>query len=123
LLAQALDQGLPGQRPLETALEDYERLRNEQTLPDFRENIGLAWFTPRPPESRQLIAALRNNPEDTTRFFLAREVSSPARRSSILRVCAASSWLPAPLPLPPPLPSRLHRRRPVNGPDAGGLHY
>lgn len=99
LLAEALDEGLSGKRPLDSALADYERLRNEQTLPDFHENIELARLKPPPPEFRQLIAALRLNQEESNRFFLAREGLIPRatffNRENLRRIAMAAGAPPA----------------------------
>jgi flavin-dependent dehydrogenase len=77
LLANAIDDGLSGRRDLEKALAEYERLRNEATLADYRENVHLAQFKPLPEEAQQLRAALRGNQDATNRFYLAREGMIP----------------------------------------------
>jgi flavin-dependent dehydrogenase len=77
LLADALDEGLSGRRVLSDALQEYERLRNEACAADYRENLHLARFEPPPPELFQLRAALRDNPEATRQFFLARQGMIP----------------------------------------------
>jgi flavin-dependent dehydrogenase len=76
-LVDAIDQGLSGRRPLEQAMGDYERRRNEATLAEFRMNIDLARFTPPPAEQQRLQAALRWNQEATNHFFMAREGMIP----------------------------------------------
>ena len=77
LLADALDEGLSGRRPLEQALAEYERLRNEATLPDYQENLERARFNPLPDQFYRLRAALRGNQRETNRFFMAREGMIP----------------------------------------------
>jgi flavin-dependent dehydrogenase len=77
LLAAALDGGLSGQRPLDGALADYERQRNEVTMLDYRQNLHAAQFRSLPPEVSQLRAALRGNQEATNRFFMANEGMIP----------------------------------------------
>ena len=42
LLADSLDEGLSGRRPLAEALEQFERQRNEATLPDYQQNVQLS---------------------------------------------------------------------------------
>ena len=37
---------LSGRRGLEESLADYERTRNDATMPDFRMNLERARFTP-----------------------------------------------------------------------------
>jgi flavin-dependent dehydrogenase len=77
LLAEAIDEGLSGKRPIVESLADYERRRNEMAMPDYQQNLRSAAFEPLPPEMIQLLAALQNNQEDTNRFFLAREGMIP----------------------------------------------
>ncbi len=77
-LVDAIDQGLTGRRPLDEAMADYERRRNEATLADFQMNIDLARFTPLPADQRQLLAGLRDSQEATNRFFMTREGMTPA---------------------------------------------
>lgn len=77
LLADALDDGLAGRRPLDTALADYERRRNQATMPDYHENLHMARFDPMPPDLLHLRAALRGNQEATNQFYLAREGAIP----------------------------------------------
>jgi flavin-dependent dehydrogenase len=69
LLAEAIDAGLSGQRPLDQALAGYEQRRNEQALPIYEFTHQLAALQPPPPEMQQLFAALRGNQEQTDRFF------------------------------------------------------
>lgn len=77
LLVDAIDDGLAGRRPLNEAVEDYERRRNEATMAEFRMNLDLARFTPPPPDQQRLQAALRGDQEATNRFFMAREGMIP----------------------------------------------
>jgi 2-polyprenyl-6-methoxyphenol hydroxylase-like FAD-dependent oxidoreductase len=69
LLAQAIDDGLSGRRPLEVTLGEYERQRNEAVMPMFGLTCDFAALTPPTPEQQQLFAALRGNPEQTNRFL------------------------------------------------------
>jgi flavin-dependent dehydrogenase len=77
LLADALDEGLSGRHPLEAALADYERRRNEASIADFRQNLHLAQFKPLTDEMRQLRAAVRGNREATNQFLMANEGMIP----------------------------------------------
>jgi flavin-dependent dehydrogenase len=77
LLADAVDDGLAGRRPLDAALAAYEQQRNEATMPDYQQNIARARFDPFPAEVLGLRAALRDNQEATNQFYLAREGMSP----------------------------------------------
>lgn len=76
-LASALDEGLSHVRPFADALQQYERLRNDAAMADFRENLHMARFQPVPDETYRLRAALRENPEATRQFFLARQGTIP----------------------------------------------
>jgi flavin-dependent dehydrogenase len=69
LLADAVDAGLSGRQPLEQALADYERRRNEATAETYETTVQFAHLEPPPPEMEPLFAALRNNPHETGRFF------------------------------------------------------
>jgi 2-polyprenyl-6-methoxyphenol hydroxylase-like FAD-dependent oxidoreductase len=69
LLADALDAGFTGTRPLADALADYERIRNEKTRGLYELTYEFASLAPPPPEQQALFDALRTNEEDTSRFF------------------------------------------------------
>lgn len=69
LLAEALDDGLAGRRPLEAALDDYERARNQRVMAYYELNYRLAHLEPPTPEELALRTALRGNPEATSRLF------------------------------------------------------
>jgi flavin-dependent dehydrogenase len=69
LLADALDAGFTGTRPLDEALADYERVRNEETRGLYELTYEFASLAPPAPEQQALFAALRENEADTNRFF------------------------------------------------------
>src|SRR5262249_34992317 len=69
LLVEASDEGLSGRRPLEEAFADYERRRNEASMPLYELTCEFATFQPPSPEQQQLFAALRHDQEQTNRFF------------------------------------------------------
>jgi flavin-dependent dehydrogenase len=69
LLADALDSGFTGTRLLDDALADYERIRNEETRGLYELTYEFASLAPPPPEQQALFGALRENQEDTSRFF------------------------------------------------------
>src|SRR5262245_5675622 len=77
LLADAVDEGLSGRRAMGDALRDYEQRRNEVSMAEYRENLHLARFQPFPEETYRLRAALREDPEATKQFFLARQEMIP----------------------------------------------
>src|SRR5262245_47687963 len=69
LLSAAIDAGFSGRRPLEQALAGYERQRNEDALPVYEFTYQLASLAPPAPEMQMLFGALRENQEETNRFF------------------------------------------------------
>jgi len=69
LLAEAIDAGFSGRQPLEEALAAYEQRRNQSELPYYEMTSQLATLEPPPPETKQLLAALAENPEQRSRFF------------------------------------------------------
>jgi flavin-dependent dehydrogenase len=77
LLADAIDEGLSGRARMDDALACYERRRAEATRGEFDYNFRLAHFEPPPAEALALRAALRERPEDTTRFYLATQGLAP----------------------------------------------
>jgi flavin-dependent dehydrogenase len=72
LLSEAAHAGLSGELDLQEALTGYQRRRDEEALPDYRENLHLAQLGPIPPDVLRLRQALRDRPEDVTHFMLAR---------------------------------------------------
>jgi 2-polyprenyl-6-methoxyphenol hydroxylase-like FAD-dependent oxidoreductase len=94
-LAEALDQGLSGARPMDGALADYHSRRDAATRPIFGFTCDLAAFAPPSDEMAALFAALAGNSRETSRFFgvLAQTVSpteffAPA---SVARIMADAS--------------------------------
>jgi flavin-dependent dehydrogenase len=69
LLAEAIDAGFSGSKPMEEALADYERRRNEGALPMYELTCRLAALEPPPSQMLQLFEALRENPEEAGRFI------------------------------------------------------
>jgi 2-polyprenyl-6-methoxyphenol hydroxylase-like FAD-dependent oxidoreductase len=68
-LAEAIDVGLGGGGPLDTALADYEQRRNEAVRPMYEFTYGLATLEPPAPEMQQLFDTLHGNQAATDRFF------------------------------------------------------
>lgn len=69
LLADALDAGFTGTRPLDEALAGYERTRHEATRGLYELTYEFASLAPPSPEQQALFSALRTSPEETNRFF------------------------------------------------------
>lgn len=69
LLAGAIDEGLAGHRPLDQALAEYERQRNNVAMPIYEMTCQAATFAPPSPEEMQLFTALRGNQAETNRFL------------------------------------------------------
>jgi flavin-dependent dehydrogenase len=66
---EAIDAGFAGRREHQEALADYERQRNEETLPIYEWNYHLASLDPPSPQMQQLLGALCGNQDETNRFF------------------------------------------------------
>ncbi len=69
LVTEAIDAGLSGRRGLAEALGDYERQRNEETMPIYELNYQLASLDPPSPEMQHLLGALLGNQAEANRFF------------------------------------------------------
>jgi flavin-dependent dehydrogenase len=69
LLAEAIDAGFSGQRPLEEALAGYERQRNQAAMPMFDNTCRRATLAPPTSEMWKLLAALRGNQKETDNFL------------------------------------------------------
>lgn len=69
LLADAVDAGLSGRRPLASALAAYERRRNETAASGFEATIQFARLEAPAPERQELFAALLHDQDETDRFF------------------------------------------------------
>lgn len=79
LAANAIDDGLTGRAPLEEALAEFERLRNEIEFPyyDFSYNDGT--FQPPDPSKQPLFEAVARSPKATSGFIgLYTQTMSPA---------------------------------------------
>jgi len=76
-LAEAIDAVLSGRATYEQAMSQFERLRNECTLPDYHRNIRLAKLEPLPPEIMKLRAAVRNDPALRREYTLANHDAVP----------------------------------------------
>jgi flavin-dependent dehydrogenase len=71
LLAEAIDSGLTGRRPLQEALSDYEQRRNETALPLYELNCQRATLELPPPGMQALFRALRSNSVEFSRYIAA----------------------------------------------------
>jgi 2-polyprenyl-6-methoxyphenol hydroxylase-like FAD-dependent oxidoreductase len=69
LLAEAIDSGLAGRRPLQEALADYEQRRNEAAQPLYEINCQMAMLEPPSLEMQHLFHALRSNQVETSRYL------------------------------------------------------
>jgi hypothetical protein len=98
LLANAAHEGLSGQRPLESALAEYHQQRDAATLPEYLENLQWAQLGPIPSDILALRQGLRDKPEDSRHFMLARygrmpymSFFNPANLARILGTPAAAA--------------------------------
>lgn len=69
LLANAIDIGLSGGRPLNEALAEYERQRNEAVMLLYKLICERAALEPLPSKAMQLLAALQSNQKQIDRFW------------------------------------------------------
>ena len=63
---------------MDDALADYESKRNEAVMPDYMRNIELARFGDVPRDHLRLRLAIRDDPIETRRFFLASQGRIPS---------------------------------------------
>jgi flavin-dependent dehydrogenase len=95
LVARAIDAGLSGRRELAGALGDYERQRNQETMPIYEWNYHLASLKPPSPEMYRFLSALRGNQKETNRFFGMMAGTNPVpeffmpERSERVRACGS----------------------------------
>lgn len=69
LLAEAVDSGLAGRRPLYEALAGYAQQRDEFALPLYELNCQMAALEPPPPDMQRLLSALRDDPAEVERYI------------------------------------------------------
>jgi hypothetical protein len=79
LLADAVDAGLGGRRPLQAALAGYQRQRDQASLPMYEFTAQLAAFQPPRVEDQVLFAALAGRQAEIDRFFGVLAGSEPLR--------------------------------------------
>ena len=77
LLAEAIDAGLGGHRPLNVALDGYQRRRDEAVMPMYDLTVQLAGLEPPPPPMQQLLGALPGNQREIDRFLGTTEGTVP----------------------------------------------
>ena len=73
LLAESLGQVLSGSRGEADAAAEYQRRRDEATLPDYYANVEKAALGPAPPDLLALRAAVRGDQDATNRVILVGE--------------------------------------------------
>jgi flavin-dependent dehydrogenase len=95
LLAEAIDAGFSGRRPLDDALAGYEQQRNATAFPLYDLTCQTASFEKRPPELEQLLQALSRNPAEIVRFLAIGEGIASIQEffdpSNIARIMSQSS--------------------------------
>jgi 2-polyprenyl-6-methoxyphenol hydroxylase-like FAD-dependent oxidoreductase len=70
-LAEALDEGWCGRRPLAAALAEHHSGRDRRVKPMYDFTCQLAALEPPPPHMQELFAALHGDEEETGRFYAA----------------------------------------------------
>lgn len=68
-LAEAVDEGLSGRRPMAQALADYERRRNAAAMPLYKRTCDHARLGRRSPDDLRLLAAIARNQHQADRYF------------------------------------------------------
>jgi flavin-dependent dehydrogenase len=68
-LSEAIDDGFAGRRPLDEALAEYQRLRDEEVEGMYEFTYELARMDPPTPEQEALFGALEGNQAQIDRFF------------------------------------------------------
>jgi len=68
-LAEAIDRGLTGTMPMDTALAAYERKHAEAATPGFDETVEACALRPFPPALLRLRASIRENQAAIDRFY------------------------------------------------------
>jgi flavin-dependent dehydrogenase len=95
LCASALDEWLSGSRPFGDALADYQRARDERSLPMFELTCRFATQEPPPPEMQQLLAAVHENHEAMNGFVSAMAGTLPVQEffapANVERIFAAAA--------------------------------
>ena len=76
-VAQALDDGFAGRRPLDQALADYQSSRDQRVKALYYFTSQLAAMEPAPPQMRELFGALHGNQEATNQFYSAITGATP----------------------------------------------
>jgi 2-polyprenyl-6-methoxyphenol hydroxylase-like FAD-dependent oxidoreductase len=76
-VAEAIDAGFSGRKPLEQALAEYQKSRDERVTPLYHFTTELARLEPPPPELQALFGALNGNQEATNQFYSAITGSLP----------------------------------------------
>jgi 2-polyprenyl-6-methoxyphenol hydroxylase-like FAD-dependent oxidoreductase len=93
LLAEAIEAGLGGRRPLGRALAAYRRRRDAAARPMYDFTVRQAAFGPLPPGEERLLAGLAGRPAEIDRFFGVLTGSEPIPRylapANLLRVLGA----------------------------------
>lgn len=93
-LADALDAGLSGRRPLDEALSEYHQGRDRRARPMYEFTRQMATLEPPPPPMQQLFRALQGNQAETNRFFSAITGSLPLpafmNPENVARIVAAA---------------------------------
>ena len=68
-MATAIDAIFSGKESFETALTEYERLRNEETFPMYEFTSQITEFSPAPIEQKALFEAMAHKPEAVDQYL------------------------------------------------------
>jgi 2-polyprenyl-6-methoxyphenol hydroxylase-like FAD-dependent oxidoreductase len=93
LLAEAVDEGFGGRRPLEEALADYQKRRDDAVLAMYQLTCELAALEPPPPAMQRLFQALPGNQAEADQFVA--HLPAPSRSPSFSpQKTRNESWAP-----------------------------
>jgi len=95
LLAEAIDAGFADRRPLENALADYERRRDETAIPIYDFACQSALLEPPNSQMRQFLFALKDDQIERNRFFGLLAQTTPIQEflspDNLARIIAGAS--------------------------------
>jgi 2-polyprenyl-6-methoxyphenol hydroxylase-like FAD-dependent oxidoreductase len=94
LLAGALDDAFSERRPYDEAMSEYQRARDRDALPVYEFTDDFAQLRPPPPETQQLLGAMRDNQEAMDGFVSVQAHTLPAPAffapDNVARIMAAA---------------------------------
>lgn len=81
ILADEVHAALVGEKPMDRALGEYERRRNDAAFPLYEQNLRLASFDPPPPDELRVRAALRDASQEDIDAYMSAIYGTKRRES------------------------------------------